>query len=214
MSTKSCIVVDYEIGNVFSVMQALKRNGVEAELTGDLDRVRKAERLILPGVGAFGRAADRLRALGLDEAISDFIATERPFLGICVGMQLLMERGLEFGEHQGLGYFKGTVEKIDLQNYNGAPLQVPVIGWNNVCEPAEGRWTGTPFASVEVSNAYYFVHSFSVRPENTLDICAVAKVGTGEVVSAIQRDNILGVQFHPERSSNGGLAFLNGFLEQ
>ena len=88
MSTKSCIVVDYEIGNVFSVMQALKRNGVEAEITGDLDRVRKAERLILPGVGAFGRAADRLRALGLDEAISDFIATERPFLGICVGMQL------------------------------------------------------------------------------------------------------------------------------
>lgn len=214
MSTKSCIVVDYEIGNVFSVMEALKRNGVEAELTGDLDRVRKAERLILPGVGAFGRAADRLRALGLDEAVSDFIATERPFMGICVGMQLLMERGLEFGEHQGLGYFKGTVEKIDLQSDNGAPLQVPVIGWNTVREPAEGRWAGTPFASVEVSNAYYFVHSFSVRPEKALDICAVAEVGNGEVVSAIRRDNILGVQFHPERSSDGGLAFLNGFLEQ
>ena len=214
MSTKSCVVVDYEIGNVFSVMQALKRNGVEAELTGDLDRVRNAERLILPGVGAFGRAADRLRALGLDEAVSDFIATERPFMGICVGMQLLMERGLEFGEHQGLGYFKGTVEKIDLQDENGAPLQVPVIGWNTVHEPVEGRWAGTPFASVDAGNAYYFVHSFSVRPENAQDICAVAKVGNGEVVSAIQRDNILGVQFHPERSSDGGLAFLNGFLEQ
>ena len=96
MSNKSCVVIDYSIGNVFSVMQALKQNGVEADLTGDIDRVRRAERLILPGVGAFGRAVDRLRALGLDEAISDFIATERPFMGICVGMQLLMERGLEF----------------------------------------------------------------------------------------------------------------------
>jgi glutamine amidotransferase len=132
MRTKNCVVVDYGIGNVFSVMQALKRNGANAELTGDLNRIRDAERLILPGVGAFGRAADRLRALGLDAAISDFIAAERPFLGICVGMQLLMGRGLEFGEHQGLGYFKGTVEKIDLQNDLGAPQQVPVIGWNTV----------------------------------------------------------------------------------
>ncbi len=214
MSTKSCVVVDYEIGNVFSVMQALKRNGIQAELTGDLERVRNAERLILPGVGAFGRAADRLRALGLDEAVSDFISTKRPFLGICVGMQLLMERGLEFGEHKGLGYFKGTVEKINLQGEQGGPLQVPVIGWNTVHEPVESRWTGTPFASVDTRNAYYFVHSFSVRPENAQDACAVAKVGNGEVVAAIQRDNILGVQFHPERSSDGGLAFLNGFLEQ
>lgn len=214
MRTKSCVVVNYEIGNVFSVMQALKRNGTEAELTGDLDRVRNAERLILPGVGAFGRAADRLCALGLDHAISDFIASERPFMGICVGMQLLMERGLEFGEHQGLGYFKGTVEKIDLQNDSGDPQQVPVIGWNAVHEPTEGRWVGTPFASVDASNAYYFVHSFSVRPENAQDVCAVAQVGTGQVVAALQRDNILGVQFHPERSSDGGLAFLNAFLEQ
>lgn len=214
MVNKSCVVVDYEIGNVFSVMQALKRLGVEAHLTGDVEKVRNAERLILPGVGAFGRAADRLRALGLDEAVSDFISTERPFMGICVGMQLLMERGMEFGEHQGLGYFKGTVEKIDLKDEKGDALQVPIIGWNTVKEPSVGRWAGTPFASTDTENAYYFVHSYSVRPENPAEVCAFAKVGNGEVVSAIQRDNILGVQFHPERSSKAGLSFLNGFLEQ
>jgi glutamine amidotransferase len=214
MNTKGCVVVDYEIGNVFSVMQALKYIGVNAELTGELDRIRNAERLILPGVGAFGRAADQLRALGLDEAISDFITSDRPFLGICVGMQLLMEQGLEFGEHKGLGYFKGTVEKIDVQNNKNEPLQVPVIGWNKVFEPTESRWESTPFASVDSNNAYYFVHSFSVRPENDNEICALANVGNGEVVAAIKRDNILGVQFHPERSSGGGLNFLKGFLEQ
>lgn len=214
MKTKGCVLVDYEIGNVFSVMQALKHIGVDAELTGELDRIRNAERVILPGVGAFGRAADQLRALGLDEAISDFIASERPFMGICVGMQLLMERGLEFGKHKGLGYFKGTVDKIDLQNNKSEPLQVPVIGWNKVFEPIESRWEGTPFASVDADNAYYFVHSFSVRPENEKDICATAHVGNGKVVAAIKRDNILGVQFHPERSSDGGLNFLKGFLEQ
>lgn len=214
MGTKSCVIVDYEMGNVFSVMQALKHIGFKAELTSEPDRVRNAERLILPGVGAFGRAAGRLRTMGLDEAITDFISTERPFLGICVGMQLLMERGLEFGQHQGLGYFKGTVEKIDLQYEKGGPLQVPVIGWNTLHEPSKGRWDGTPLSTVNAENAYYFVHSFSVRPENAQDVCAVAKVGDGEVVAAIQRDNMLGVQFHPERSSDGGLAFLSGFLEQ
>ena len=214
MKNTNCIVVDYEIGNVFSVMQALKHNGIEATLTGDLGRVRNADRLILPGVGAFGVAADRLRALGLDEAVTDFITSERPFLGICVGMQLLMERGLEFGEHKGLGLFKGTVEKIDMKNFTGDKLQVPVIGWNTVHEPTDGRWAQTPFASVDPSQAYYFVHSFSVRPEHDEDVCALANVGKEQVVAALQRDNILGVQFHPERSSTGGLAFLNGFLEQ
>lgn len=211
---KRCVVVDYEIGNVFSVMHALKRNGIEAELSGDPRRVRDADRLILPGVGAFGRAVDRLRALGLDEAISDFIAYERPFMGICVGMQLLMERSLEFGEHQGLGFFKGTVEKIDLHNNLGEPLQVPFIGWNKLYSPSESRWASTPFASVSASNAYYFVHSFSVRAKTPGDICALARVGNGEVVAALQRDNIFGVQFHPERSSDGGLALLQGFIDQ
>lgn len=214
MSTKSCVVIDYEVGNIFSVMQALRQNGAEVELSSDIERVRSAERLILPGVGAFGRAADRLRALGLDEAISDFISTGRPFLGICVGMQLLLEKGLEFGEHKGLGYFEGTVEKISLMDDRGASLQVPVIGWNTVHEPTMNRWDGTPFASVNPRAGYYFVHSFSARPKDPNSVCAISSVGTGEVVSAIQRDNILGVQFHPERSGQSGLAFLNGFLEQ
>lgn len=209
---KKCVVVDYGIGNIFSVMQALKNGGADVELTGDPDRVRNAERLILPGVGAFGRAADRLRALGLDEAILDFVRTERPFLGICVGMQLLMEQSFEFGQHQGLGLFKGKVERIQAQEQNGEHVRVPVIGWNSLNEAGEARWVSTPFAAIEPHSAYYFVHSYACCPVSSEEVCATTNVGSGKVVAAIQRDNILGVQFHPERSAESGLAFMAAFL--
>lgn len=213
MST-SCIVVDYGIGNVFSVIQALKRGGADVELTSDPERIRNAERLILPGVGAFGRAADRLRTSGLDEAVLAFIQTGRPFMGICVGMQLLMSRGLEFGEHAGLGLIEGTVEKMVATDETGEAVRVPVIGWNTLTAPHATRWDNTPFKETRDDAAYYFVHSFSCRPSNPDDICATVRVGQEDVAAAVQRDNILGVQFHPERSSDSGLAFVRAFLKQ
>lgn len=212
MTSSSCVVVDYGIGNVFSVMQAMRQRGAEVELTSDRAKILAADRVILPGVGAFGRAVDTLRQMGLDETIHSFIATGRPFLGICVGMQVMMEEGLEFGSHKGFGLFKGKVARIDLADAAGKKLRVPLIGWNTPAPTAPGRWDGTPLAAAPAQTDYYFVHSFAVQADNPNDVAATVPVGTGRVTAAIHRDNVMGVQFHPERSAAGGQAFLDGFM--
>lgn len=212
MTSRSCVVVDYGIGNVFSVTQALRQLGADVQLTSDRATILGADRLILPGVGAFGRAVDTLRTMGLDETLHRFIETGRPFLGICVGMQILMEEGLEFGNHKGLGFFKGRVAKIDISDEEGRKLRVPLIGWNTPVPPAPGRWDGTLFATLPPSTDFYFVHSFAVQADDPTDVAAEVAVGSGRVTAAIRKDNITGVQFHPERSAAGGQAFLDGFM--
>lgn len=211
----TCVVVDYGIGNVFSVCQAIRRVGGTPELTGDVAKIKTADRVILPGVGAFGRAAARLEELGLDNAIHEFVSLNRPFLGICVGMQLLMSTGHEFGETAGLNLFEGTVEKISATDENGETVRVPLIGWNAprpLSQSGHDLWHGTPFNGVQDGDAFYFVHSYSVRPRNEADILAVIDAGNEQVVAAIGRDNIFGVQFHPERSAKAGMRFLENFL--
>ena len=214
MSAQSCVVVDYGLGNVFSVMQALRNLPCDARLSGDPREIRAADRVILPGVGAFGRAADRLRTLKLEEPILDFIGTGRPFLGICVGMQLLFDIGSEFGEHPGLGLVRGRVDRIDLEDGAGAPMRVPLIGWHPLAPP-EGnreRWAGTPLAGLPDESAFYFVHSFAAREVEPDALLAVTRHAGGEVVAAVQKDNVMGTQFHPERSAQSGLALLEAFL--
>lgn len=213
MSQTSCVVLDYGIGNVFSVMQALQKIGANPILTSDLATIRQADRMIVPGVGAFNKAVNRLKHLGMDEAILEFVATERPMLGICVGMQLLMEKGMEFGETKGLGLFKGTVEQIQAKDHDGQDLRVPVIGWNTLNRPSSRTWNGSVLAETSDTSAYYFVHSFAVNAQNSEDILATTTVGADSVVSAIARDNIIGVQFHPERSSHDGLKLLKSFTQ-
>jgi glutamine amidotransferase len=130
--TSHVVVVDYGIGNVFSVCNALKKVGAQPELTRDRTAIKSAERLILPGVGAFGRAMDALREYGLDELLTNYIATGRPFLGICLGMQMLMDVSTEFGDHKGLGFIAGRVEKISTATADGQALRVPHINWATV----------------------------------------------------------------------------------
>lgn len=211
---KQCVVIDYGIGNVFSVCQALKRVGSDPILSGDPSVISNADRLILPGVGAFGRAAGRMRELNLVEPLYNFVETGRPFLGICVGMQLLMSKGYEFGEFLGLGLFEGTVEKVDIAEEDLSKSRVPLIGWNCPRPPKgnENCWTNTPFEGQNVNASFYFVHSYSVRPKNDSDVLAIVSAGSSEIVAAIGRDNIFGVQFHPERSAQSGMRFLNNFL--
>lgn len=193
-------------------MHALKELGVDAVLSRETNDIRQADCLVLPGVGAFGVAADRLRSFGLDEQISEFIETDRPFLGICVGMQLLMEVGHEFGTHKGLGLMPGVVERLSPENSFGDKLRVPVIGWNTIQPPRNDRWQNTFFEHVGPDASYYFVHSYAVRPQLESDVLAVARVGNSEVVAAINRDNMFGVQFHPERSDRAGLTLLQEFV--
>lgn len=213
MTPTSCIVVDYGIGNVFSVLHALKNCGASATLSGDRDTILAADRVILPGVGAFGRAADRLRDLCLDETIHDFIRTGRPFLGICVGMQLLMETGFEFGEHEGLGLISGTVEKINFADAAGRAVRVPLIGWYPLTAGNAAGRDGAPILRDEQSGeAFYFVHSYEARPTDAEAVLAWVNHGTHRVVAAVRKDNVYGIQFHPERSGQAGLDLLGKFL--
>ena len=216
MSSPSCVVVDYGIGNVFSVMHALSNLGVKPVLSGDHEVIRSADRVILPGVGAFGRAAQRLKALGLNDVLKDFIQTERPFLGICVGMQLLMRHGSEFGTHDGLDIIPGTVEKIDITGDDGKKLRVPLIGWYTLSpalDPSSDAYQSTPLAALPADAALYFVHSFAVRPENTDAVLANAMYAGHPITAAVHCNNVIGLQFHPERSGAVGLLLLDRFLK-
>jgi glutamine amidotransferase len=211
--TNECTLVDYGSGNVFSVAKAFEKNGATVNLTDDPDKIRRAERLVLPGVGAFGRAAKKIRENNLDSAILEQISSGRPFLGICVGMQLLMENSFEFGNHKGLGIFRGNVMHIHAVSDAGSKLRVPIIGWNTLIEGGPNCWRDSPFENVTENSAFYFVHSYACCPEQHSTICATTKVGETKIVAAVRKENVTGVQFHPERSGNAGLSFLRSFLK-
>lgn len=208
MSAPKCTIVDYGSGNVYSVAQALAKTGADVELTGEIDAIRSADRLILPGVGAFGRVMERLAHLGLDDAVREFVRLERPFLGICVGMQVLLERGFEHGEHDGLGIIPGSVRAIP----ESAVDRIPLIGWHDIRETYAGAWTGTPLDGAGPTPSFYFVHSFAAYPSAPEHCLALLATARGAIPAMIGRGNTFGVQFHPERSSDGGLNFLASFL--
>lgn len=209
------VVVDYGIGNVFSVCNALRQIGAEPELTGDLSAIRSADRVILPGVGAFAHAMDALNSRGISDALRDFVARGRPFLGICIGMQVLMERSTEFGLTDGLGFFEGTVDRIDAVGTDGSVLRVPHIGWGEVVPPAgvtAESWNDSVVGGGGKAREFYFVHSYHALPTHASDRHAIVNYGGNSVTAAVQRDNILGVQFHPERSGSAGLSLLQRFV--
>lgn len=206
-------VVDYGIGNVFSVCNALSRIGAEPHLTSDPRDIAGAERLILPGVGAFSRAMENLSSRGHVEAIATFVETGRPFLGICIGMQLLMEVSTEFGEHAGLGHIAGKVDLIANTAVDGTPLDVPHINWAEVTPTDDGTDHPLLVTTADDPGAryFYFVHSFMAYPDNAAHLLATAAYGGRQITAAVGRDNITGLQFHPERSGAAGLELLKKF---
>ena len=188
-------IVDYGIGNLLSVRRALMHNGADVSLASDGDGVRRAERLVVPGVGAFKHCMEVLESFGLREPLLEFAATGKPYLGICVGMQMLMDRSYEFGEYAGLGLIPGQVRKIDVPGE-----RVPFIGWKAV-------------DLLQRRNHFYFVHSYQALPENDSHRWASYRLGGSEITAAVRRDNVIGVQFHPEKSAQDGLDFVRYFLE-
>lgn len=193
-------VVDYGSGNLRSVQKAFEKLGAAARITADPQVVAESERLVLPGVGAFGDAMRALRDRGLVEPIVEHVRAERPFFGICMGLQLLFEAGLEGGRHEGLGLLPGEVVRFDLP----AGMKVPHMGWNTV------RWRDGA-AGREPGGWYYFVHSFHARPRDGSDVAAVTDYG-GEFVSAVSRGRLFATQFHPEKSQAVGLRLLATFI--
>ncbi len=205
--TEQVALIDYGAGNLHSVHNALKAAGAaHIAVTADPDVVRKADRIVLPGVGSFGACASGLRAIGgMVEALDEQVrGAGTPFLGICVGMQLLATRGLEHGVTRGLDWIAGEVRAIEVTDPR---IKVPHMGWNDVALPAHDRSSGL----VEEGEAY-FLHSYHFIPEDGHDIAAMTDHGGG-LVAAVARDNIVGVQFHPEKSQSYGLSLLTRFLE-
>jgi glutamine amidotransferase len=194
-------IVDYGSGNLRSVQKAFEKLGTPAAITSDPAAVAAAERLVLPGVGAFGDAMRELTARGLVEPIVAHLRADRPFLGICMGLQLLFETGLEGGRHAGLGVLPGEVVRFDLP----AGLKVPHMGWNAVTW--QGDWR--PGADGE---HFYFVHAYHARPTDTSVIAATADYG-GPFSAAVRRGRLFATQFHPEKSQAAGLRLLSGWLE-
>lgn len=211
MST-SVSIVDYDCGNIFSVSKAIEHCGGNVTLAETADAVASADRLILPGVGAFGSALGALRERGLAEAICNFAASGKPFLGICVGMQAMLDYSEEFGRHEGLGLIGGHVAMIPRTTADGAPHVIPHIGWSEL-RKAEHPWQGTLLQDSEAGDCAYFVHSFSAWPENTADVLATCSYNGHNITAAIARDNMTGMQFHPEKSGDVGLTILKRFLK-
>jgi imidazole glycerol-phosphate synthase subunit HisH len=206
------VLVDYGVGNLLSVSRALAACGGEVDQTGDPGRVANADRLVLPGVGAFGDCMAELLRRGLGDPVRQFARTGRPMLGICVGMQILFDTGEEFGTHAGLGLLPGTVIAIPPTTDSGERRKIPHIGWNALRPEAGGDWRGSILADVAPGESVYFVHSYAARPAENRDLLAAADYDGCSITAAVGRDNLSGCQFHPEKSGPVGLRILTRFL--
>lgn len=197
-------IIDYGVGNLFSLQRSLRMIGEDAAVTADPETIRRAERLILPGVGAFGDAREKLARTGLDALVCEQAGRGKPLMGICLGMQMLFERSFEFGEHAGLGLIPGDV--VDMTPLIGPGLKVPHIGWNalHIKTPAHPLLAG-----VREGDCVYFVHSFcATRCDES--VIATAEYGA-PLTAAVARGNVIGCQFHPEKSGAVGLDILRAF---
>ena len=198
-------IIDYGVGNLFSLCSSFAAIGEEAFVSGDPAELEQADRLILPGVGAFGDAAEKLKKSGLDRFVKDQASFGKPILGICLGMQLLFERSFEYGEHPGLGLLRGEVAPMEGALPPG--LKIPHMGWNALEKRGEPRLLGR----TKPGDHVYFVHSYYARGcEDSL--AATAEYGIS-VTAAAEQGNIFGCQFHPEKSGNVGLEILRAFCE-
>ena len=198
-------IVDYGVGNLFSLKSSLAAIDVEAVVTSDPAVLRSADKIILPGVGAFADAAEKLRATGLDQELKALAAEGKPLMGICLGMQLLFERSFEYGEHKGLGLIPGSVRPI--ADVIPAELKIPHIGWNAL----HFKGKSPLFAYLNEGDCVYFVHSFYAADCDEA-VIATAEYGA-ELTAAVAKDNVYGCQFHPEKSGKVGLDILKAFAQ-
>ncbi len=200
-------IVDYGVGNLFSLSRSLAYVGADVCVTGDREKIKRAEKIILPGVGAFGDAIKKLRAACLDEVLVSEAKKGKPILGICLGMQLLFDKSFEYGEHTGLGLIKGEIRPI--ADKIGKNLKVPHIGWNSL-EFTEKK--SELFKYIHDGDFVYFVHSYYAA-DCEESVIANAEYGA-KLTAAVQNGNVYGCQFHPEKSGKTGLAILRAFCEK
>ena len=199
-------IVDYGVGNLFSLKSSLAVIGADTVVTSDEETLRRADKIILPGVGAFGDAAAKLRESGLDKVVKEEAEKGKPIMGICLGMQLLLDVGYEYGEHEGLGLIKGEIRPISDVIPKG--LKIPHIGWNAL---HFGENKHPLFKYINEGDCVYFVHSF-YGTECDESVIATAEYGA-PLTAAVAKDNVMGCQFHPEKSGDVGLNILRAFCD-
>ena len=197
-------IIDYDAGNIRSVEKALKSLGQDTSVTRDRDVILKADKVILPGVGAFGDAMDKLRKYGLESVIHEVAEAGTPFLGICLGLQLLFERSDETPGIEGLGILRGEILRIP----GDGGLKIPHIGWNSLAYPNMGRL----FQGIPEESYVYFVHSYYLKAADESIVTAAAEYGTC-IHASVEQGNVFACQFHPEKSSEVGLKILENFVE-
>ena len=198
-------IVDYGVGNLFSLKSSLEALGEEVIVTGDKNDIINAERIILPGVGAFSDAAAKLKNTGLDKVLIEEAAKGKSIMGICLGMQMLLEKSYEYGEHTGLGLIKGEIKPIE--NVVPKDLKIPHIGWNGLNFKGDKNEI---FKYLNEGDFVYFVHSY--HAENCPDVIATSEYGA-DLTAAVANGNVYGCQFHPEKSGDVGLKILKAFCE-
>lgn len=215
MSAPEVTVIDYGVGNLLSVQRGLEHCGAKVIITVEPERILAAKRVVLPGVGAFANAMQALARLDLVDLIRELAHRHTPLLGICLGMQLLLEESEEFGITAGLGLIPGRVVSVPAQTLSGDPQKIPHIGWSALhLSSASGGWNGTLLHDNRPGESAYFVHSFMAVPSNPAHRIAESMYGGHLIPAVIRRDEVIGCQFHPEKSGEVGLKILRRFISQ
>jgi glutamine amidotransferase len=210
--TKKVVIVDYGLGNLYSIAQACSHVGYSPLISANREEILSSDYLILPGVGAFKVAMNHLADRGLIDVVKEFADSGRPLMGVCLGMQLLFDESAEFGIHKGLGLISGTIEKIP-QSFEDQKIKIPHIGWNKLYH-SRNEWGNTPLAEISENDFMYFVHSYYASPSDESHILTYTYYQGFKYCSSVQKNNIFGFQFHPEKSGEHGLSIYNNFLSR
>lgn len=213
MSKKKVVIIDYGHGNLYSINQACIHLGYSPIISSDEKDILSADSLILPGVGAFKVAMDELANKDLVEPIKEFVKKGNNLMGVCLGMQLLFETSEEFGINNGLGLINGDVKKFP-STFNDKKIRIPQIGWNKIFEEESlNKWRNTPLKEITEEDYMYFIHSFYANPSDINDVLSYSYYQDIKYCSSVQKENIFGFQFHPEKSADKGLTIYKNFLK-